>query len=233
MKRRREVVGIAAVVALMVCVPAGAQEAPPAPAPEPAPAPVAQVGSATISEDDFEHWFAQAVNSHFRRPVVLAPPLYEHCVAVKRRQRAAKGWGRLVDPALREQCRRNHAALRRMTMRFLIQGQWVEQEAQRRGLQVSERRVQRVFVRQRRAAFPNKGAYRRFLRRSGASEDGIKYRIRLDVLQNRITREVLGGIRGARREQLALARFIVRFRKRSMTMTWCADGYEIAECGKS
>jgi hypothetical protein len=52
----------------------------------------------------------------------------------------------------------------------------------------------------------------------------------LDTLQNRVTRHVTRNVAPAR-EQIALARFIEGFRKRYRAMTWCADGYAIAECG--
>jgi len=161
----------------------------------------------------------------------LVPPSYERCVTVKRRKRVTKRWRWLNEPALRERCARDHRSLRRMTLRFLVQGQWVEQEAARRGIHVSERHVKRLFERQRRLAFPERGGYERFLRESGASEAGIKYRIRLDVLQNRITRRTTSRPVTTRGQQRALQRFIEDFRKRYVAVTWCAAGYEIAECG--
>ena len=228
MKARRNVFLSAVIGAVLMCGPAAAQESP-------SLDPVAQVGPVAISQDEFEHWFAQAAHSHFGRAMELVPPEYNRCVAAKRRQRVAKSWRWLSKPVLRKRCARDHRSLRRMTMQFLIQAQWVEQEAARQGIEVSERRVKRLFERQRRLAFPERGGYERFLRESGASEDGIKYRIRLDVLQNRITRRITARVRPVttRGQQLALQNFIEDFRKRSRAITWCAAGYEIAECGAS
>jgi len=44
---------------------------------------------------------------------------------------------------------------------------------------------------------------------------------------NRKARRLLASAR----EQMALGQFIEGFRKRYRAITWCADGYVIAECG--
>lgn len=139
--------------AVLLCVPAAAQESPPS------PDPVAQVGAVAISKADYEHWFAQAVHSHFGRPMELVGPRYDRCVAAKRRKRVTEKWRWLGERELRERCVRDHRALHGQVVQFLVQAQWVEQEAARRGVRVGERRVDRMFERQRRLAFPEEGGY--------------------------------------------------------------------------
>lgn len=227
LKRSPERLLAAVIGAVLMCGTATAQES------TLPPDPVAQVGPVAISAEEFEHWFAQAAHSHFGRPMELVGPAYERCVAAKRWKRVTKHWSGLNEPALRERCARDHRSLRRMVVRFLVQAQWIQQEATRQGVEVSDRRVNRLFERQRRTAFPERGGYERFLRESGASEDGIRYRIRLDALQNRLTRRIAARVRPvtAVGQQRALQRFIEGFRKRYMAVTWCAAGYEIGECG--
>jgi hypothetical protein len=81
-----------------------------------------------------------------------------------------------------------YRALRRQVMHFLIQGLWIRQEAQAVGVSVTDARVRRAFEREKRASFPGKRAYRRFLRRSGMTERDLLYRVKLDILQARVTR---------------------------------------------
>jgi hypothetical protein len=222
--RLREGLLTGIVVAALQCAPAGAQEVS---APDER---VGQVGAVAISLTEFEHWFAAATHSWFGRPMELVPPGYERCTTAKRKLRAAKGWRKLRQRELRARCRRDHGMVRRQVMQFLVQAQWIEQEAAAVGVTVSERRVQQIFESQKRAAFPNERGYRRFLRESGANEADILYRVRLDALQNRLTRRVTRNA-GPAREQIALGLFIEGFRKRYRAITWCADGYAIAECG--
>lgn len=210
---------VAVAAALLASGSAGAQEAPPA-----GDERVAQVGDVAIAKADFDHWFASAANSHFRGPVELVGPDYQRCVEAKRRQRAAKRWRPLDDMELRRRCQGDHRMLRHDVLQFLIQAQWVEQEAVAQGVRIGQRGVDRLFESQKRAAFPTERAYRRFLRESSVTEADIKFRIRLDALQNRLTRRVR-----ARGE--SLAGFIEGFRARYRAMTWCAPGYAIAECG--
>jgi foldase protein PrsA len=222
--RLREGVLAGIVLAALSCVSATAQDPPP---PDER---VAQVGAVAISRADFDHWFAAASHAQFQRPMELVAPGYERCTAAKQKLRAAKGWRKLDERELRARCARDHHEVRRQAMQFLVQSQWVEQEAVSRGIAVSERRVRQIFQSQKRAAFSNERGYRRFLRESGATEADILFRIRLDTLQNRLTRHVTRNVAPAR-EQIALARFIEGFRKRYRAMTWCADGYVVAECG--
>jgi hypothetical protein len=189
--RLREMVAIAAVsvAAASWCAPAGAQEVPTA------PDPVAQVGDVAITLADYERWFALAAHSTFGGPMKLVPPAYERCVASKRRLREAKHWAELDDGELRARCARDRRSLSRQVMQFLIQGQWIEQEAAVQEIEVGGPRVDRAFRRQKRAAFPDDHAYQRFLRESGSDEADIKHRIRLDLLQNLLTRRVTGRAR--------------------------------------
>lgn len=156
---------------------------------------VAQVGSVAISRADFEHWFAAAARSGSKRSVEFVAPGYERCVAAKRKLRARKGWSRLGERELRARCAQDHHEIRRQAMQFLVQSQWVQQEAAARGVVVSDGALRQIFKRQKRAAFQNERGYQRFLRESGATEADILHRIRLDTLQNRLTRRVTGRAR--------------------------------------
>ncbi len=186
--RVREGLTVAVVATLLTAGPAVAQEVPPD-----GPERVAQVGTVAISKAEFDHWFAAASRSQFGRAVELVAPEYEDCVAAKRRQRAAKRWRRLSGGELRARCRIDHGSLRRHTLQFLVQGQWVEQEAAAQGIHIGPRAVDRLFESQKRMAFSTEREYQRFLRSSGSDEADIKYRIRLDALQNAITRRLAAG----------------------------------------
>lgn len=212
MRRFLRALPLLLVVPTFAAGPAVAQDEPP-PAPEVvAPEVVAQVGAEAIGRAEFDEWLAQATHAQFRRPVELVPPRYRQCVAATRAERAAKDWRRLSPRALRKRCRRQHRALRRQVLTFLVQSRWVEQEAVARGIQVSDERVDRVFRRQKRQAFPTERAYRRFLRRSGSTESHIKYRVRLDLLQTALTRIAMSDIEPVTKRDIA--RYRARHRRR-------------------
>ena len=49
-------------------------------------------------------------------------------------------------------------------MQFLIQGEWVEQEAEKRGVKIKEAELQKALEDQKKQVFPNDKQYKQFLR---------------------------------------------------------------------
>ena len=121
--------------------------------------------------------------------------------------------------------------LRREVMSFLISGAWIQLQAKRRGIRVTSRQVRRSFERQRRQSFKNRREYRRWLRRSGQTEKDLRYRVRLDLLSTKVRKDVIDDVKGKRRQQRRLDRFVVRFKARWRSRTTCARGYRVEECG--
>ena len=69
-------------------------------------------------------------------------------------------------------------------MQFLIQAEWVQQEAEEQDVKVSDAEVKRSFEDQKKQAFPNDKAYQEFLKTSGMTEEDILFRVKLDPLQH-------------------------------------------------
>ena len=114
---------------------------------------VAKVGDSTITQDEFDKWMAIAVQRPVaaagrRRPPCPEPPDFEKCVAAKKKQPVPKGQKKPTDEALKKQCKSEYDTLKREVMQFLIQGEWVQQEAEKRGVKVkpaeADRRRSRI-----------------------------------------------------------------------------------------
>ena len=75
-------------------------------------------------------------------------------------------------------------------MQFLIQAEWVQQEAEDQGIEVSDKAVQKSFEDQKKQAFPTDKAYEEFIKSSGMTEEDILFRVRLDQLQQKLTQKV-------------------------------------------
>ena len=118
-------------------------------------------------------------------------------------------------------------------MSFLIQGVWVALEAREHGVTVSRRAVRRSFRRQRREAFPNERAYRRFLRRSRQTERDILYRVRLDLLQERLTRHASSQATTPAEQIAAVERFSEGLLRKWRARTVCAHGHVTDECSRA
>ena len=153
---------------------------------------VAKVDDTVITKQQFDHWFASAAKSQAQQGgpgVPPDPPNFTKCVeALKQAQ--PKGAPSQKDSDLKKQCKQTYDQLRQQVMQFLIQSQWVLQEAENQDLEVTDKEVRRLFEDQRKQAFPKEADYAKFLRTSGSTEADILFRIKLDALQNKLTQEI-------------------------------------------
>jgi foldase protein PrsA len=153
---------------------------------------VAKVGDETITQEEFNKWVETAVKSQAQggTAVVPDPPDFTKCVAAKKKAPAPSGQGKQSDSALKKQCKTEYDTLKAQVMQFLIQAEWVTQEADKRNIQVSDKAVQKSFEDQKKQAFPSDKAYEQFLKTSGMTEADILFRVKLSQLQEKLTQKV-------------------------------------------
>jgi foldase protein PrsA len=154
---------------------------------------VATVGDSVITQDEFDKWLKTASAGQTApggTSVAPDPPDFEKCVAAKKKQPLPKGQERPSDSQLKKQCEQQFDQLRTEVMQFLIQAEWVQQEADAQGVKVTDQDIKRSFEDQKKQAFPNDKAYQQFLNQSGMTEADILFRVRLDQLQQKLTQKV-------------------------------------------
>ena len=153
---------------------------------------VAKVGDSTITQDEFDKWLATAAkgNAQGASAAVPDPPDYEKCVAAKAKTPVPKGQKKPTDDALKKQCKSEYDALKKEVMQFLIQAEWVQQEAADQDIKVTDAQIKKSFEDQKKQAFPTDKQYKQFLASSGMTEDDILFRVKLDQLQQKLTQKV-------------------------------------------
>jgi foldase protein PrsA len=154
---------------------------------------VAKVGDSTITQDEFDKWLKTASAGQQSPGGATAapdPPDFQKCVAAKKKQPVPKGQEQPSDSQLKKQCEQEFDQLKTEVMQFLIQAEWVQQEAEAQGVKVTDKQITRSFEDQKKQAFPNDKAYQQFLEQSGMSEEDILFRVRLDQLQQKLTQKV-------------------------------------------
>jgi foldase protein PrsA len=153
---------------------------------------VAKVGDETISQEDFDKWLRTAVSGQAQggEAVVPDPPDFKKCIAAKKEAPVPKGQKEPSDAALKRQCDQEYDTLKREVMLFLIQAEWVEQEAAEQGVEVSDAAVRKSFEDQKKQAFPTEKAYQEFIKSSGMTEEDILFRVKLNELQQKLTQKV-------------------------------------------
>jgi foldase protein PrsA len=153
---------------------------------------VAKVGDATITQDEFDKWLNTAAkgNAQGGTAAVPDPPDYTKCVAAKAKTPVPKGQKKPSDDDLKKQCKSEYDALKREVMQFLIQAEWVQQEAADKDIKVTDAQIKKSFEDQKKQAFPNPKQYKQFLATSGMTEEDILFRVKLDQLQQKLTQKV-------------------------------------------
>jgi foldase protein PrsA len=155
---------------------------------------VAKVGDSTITQDEFDKWMGIAVKGQSQSgggaSAVPKPPDFEACVAAKKKTPVPKGQQQPSDEALKKQCKSEYDTLKREVMQFLIQGEWVQQEAQKRGVKIKDAELQKALEDQKKQVFPNDKQYQQFLKTSGMTEKDVLFRVKLNELQQRLTQKV-------------------------------------------
>lgn len=116
------------------------------------------------------------------------------------------------------------------TLGFLISAEWVIGEAADLGIEIRTGEVRHEFERLRRAQFPKRAAFKKFLRQTGQTAADILLRVRLSMLTTRIQQRVAGH-GSARRRGNALTRFVKRFERKWRAQTYCETLYKMPRCG--
>ena len=153
---------------------------------------VAKVGDSTITQDTFDKWLSTAARGQAQggAAAVPDPPEFSKCVAAKAKVPVPKDQKKPTDAALKKQCKSEYDALKREVMQFLIQAEWVQQEAADQGIKVSDKEIKKSFEDQKKQAFPSDKQYKDFLTSSGMTEEDILFRVKLDQLQQKLTQKV-------------------------------------------
>lgn len=166
---------------------------------------VARVDDSTIEKSEFDHWLQAAAQTQqtaltpggAQEAVVPTPPDFTECVAAKEEQVSGRGAENQQAPEtpgpeeLQQQCQEEYDLLKEQVMQFLIQAEAIQQEAEERGVSVSDEEVTSQFDDLREQSFPNDEQYQQFLETSGMNEEDLLFRVRLDLLISEIRRDVL------------------------------------------
>ena len=157
---------------------------------------VAEVDGSAIDKEEFDHWTAVVAKSS-GQPNASVPdaPDFVKCVAQKRKTTPApaKGQPKTTDAQLKDQCKQEYEAVRDQALQILVSFQWIEGEAEERGIKVSDAEVTKSFNEQKKQSFPKDADFQKFLKDSGQTEADIKRRVELDLLSTKIRDEVIKG----------------------------------------
>jgi foldase protein PrsA len=156
------------------------------------PGAVAKVGDTEITQEQFDKWLAIATKGQAQggQATELDAPEFTKCVAAKKKAPAPSGQAKQTDAALKKQCKTEYETIKAQVMQFLIQSEWVTQEAEKRNVEVKPAQLQKTLEDQKKQAFPTDKAYKTYLKTSGMTEADILFRVKLNELQTKLTQDV-------------------------------------------
>jgi foldase protein PrsA len=134
---------------------------------------VAKVGDAVITKADYE----QALR--FATGRGNDPRDYGACVMAKQQSTIETDGTQPVEAQLERQCKTEYRQIKRNVMDYLIKAEWTRQEADARGISLTDAQVQRAFDNAQQGGFLAEEA----LRRAGVSEREMFGRVRQSRLQ--------------------------------------------------
>jgi foldase protein PrsA len=122
-------------------------------------------------------------------------PNFTKCVAAKRKTtpKPAQGQPKTTDDQLKKQCKSEYDALRNQVVGLLVSYKWIEGEAAKQGVKVSDAEVKKSFETQKKQNFPKDADFQKFLTQSGQSQSDIMLRVKLDLLSQKIRDKVVKG----------------------------------------
>jgi parvulin-like peptidyl-prolyl isomerase len=156
---------------------------------------VAKVNDALITKAEFDRFFETAAKGQSQGGATVAPdpPNFTKCIAAGQKQPAQPGSPKPSPEQLKATCKQQYDATKNQVMQFLIQAEWIQQEAEDRGVKVPDAEVRKQFEDQKKQSFPKEKDYQKFLKESGMTEQDILFQVKLDVLQNKLREKILEG----------------------------------------
>jgi foldase protein PrsA len=157
---------------------------------------VAKIGDTVITKDQFNHWLNAAAHGSAApgsNVTVPDPPNFTRCVANQAKQPVPKGAKKPTTAQLKTQCKQQYDALKQQVMQFLVSAEWIQQEADKQGVKVSDKEVQKQFQDQKKQSFQKEDDYQKFLKNSGMTEADLLFRVKLDVISNDVRNKIIKG----------------------------------------
>jgi foldase protein PrsA len=164
---------------------------------------VATVGDQTIKRDTFDHWMkiiaisqaGQTNPSAAKDAKVPDSPDFKQCAADKQKTAAkpAKGQPEPTQAQFVAQCKQEYEQFKTEVLGFLIRSTWLDQEATKQGVKVTDKELQKQIDDIKKQQFTQKGSYEKFLQNAGLTNEDVLFQQRVRQLQDKITQKVTKG----------------------------------------
>jgi parvulin-like peptidyl-prolyl isomerase len=165
---------------------------------------VVSVDNQTIKTTTFDHWMriasiasqGQANPNAATAPTANVPdaPDFKQCIArLKATTKPAKGQPEPNDANLKTQCKQQYDGLKTQVLSYLIRATWLDREAAKQGVKVTDGDAQKSINNLKKQQFPKETDYQKFLRVSGLTNADLVFQQRTTLLEQKLTSKVTKG----------------------------------------
>ena len=169
---------------------------------------VARVGDVSIRKDTFNHWMriAAIATAQQSDPTALQsgktpdvavpePPDFTACIADKKKKagKPARGQKAPTEPELKKQCKTEYDGLKDQVMQVLINGEWINSEAKKQNLDVTDAEVKKELDAQIAQAFPDRSQFTSYIKASGYTNADLLFQQRAQVQQQKLITKLQKG----------------------------------------
>ncbi len=180
-----------------------------------------------ITQTMFNHWMYVAAKSQTAQTpgtptIVPDPPDYKNCLAQVRKtlpQFKTKSRETLVAD-----CHQLFVSLSSQVMDFLIKADWIQADAARHAIVVTDAQVERAYDNAKKQQFPGGKGYPAFLAKTGQTDQDVRFRFRINQILARLTAREKGS---ASAKETAVTK---REKKLFAGQTHCTALVRIADC---
>jgi foldase protein PrsA len=165
---------------------------------------VATVGDQTIKRDTFDHWMkiiaisqaAQTNPAAAKTATVPDAPDFKQCAAQAKKTapKPAKGQPEQTDAQFVSTCKQQYEQFKTEVLGFLIRSTWLDQEATKDGVKVTDAELQKQIDDIKKQQFTQAGSYEKFLQQAGLTNEDVLFQQRVRDLQTKITDKVTKGM---------------------------------------
>jgi len=171
---------------------------------------VINVDGTSTAKSTYAHWIniaalsAAGQTGAATKVVIPDPPNFTKCIADRKATapKPVKGQPKTTDAQYKASCKTQYEQLKGQVMSFLIRAQWLESEAARQGIKVTDKEVQASFDKARKSAFSGNKAFAAFLKQSGQTQADLLFRQRSQEIEQKITEKLTKGTTNVSQEQV-------------------------------
>jgi hypothetical protein len=157
---------------------------------------VASMAGNKISLDAYKHWSyvsvkqsaAQEAAQGEQVPVIVSSDPADFTSCMKQARTQVPTLKKTSDKKLKADCKQLFTQDNTQAMGLLVETAWIQAEAAKRGVTVSQKQLNKTLAAQRKAEYPTAAAYKQYLTETGETAADVRFLTRVNALYAKLVK---------------------------------------------